>query len=274
MSGPFSRVYCVPDSPRLDSERFRHRIAVYIDKIDADHEIAGRIEMECGVSVPWLGTGRNWKRFFKDAELRDVLDSLTHVHAVLVNRQKNSYGVIHPREWIHFVSRALAEEHTSYVVDDSCHVRFAVDEQYASNRAATLAGLQVEKWSASRAEFERAFAAMDKQPQDTNGSIRAIAASVESCAKVIAGPGMARLGPSEIQRFLRPKIDVAYASDETAQNAAGLMLKSLAEWTNATHQYRHGQQSECEVSAPAALTIQFLTAGAGFIRWLIDIDGK
>ncbi|GAB3104552.1 hypothetical protein [Lysobacter terrae] len=275
MSGPFSRVYCVPDSANKDSERLRFRLGTFVAGFQSHHEIAQRIEIECGVSVPWMGSGRDWRKFYKNAELRDVLDSVTHVFNILFEKTRDGYsGWPRPREWQSFVARVFAEEHTTYVVDDRCQVRFAVDEQYATSRKATLAGLQADKWGACRAEFERAFAAMDGETQDTNGAVRAIAAAVESCAKVVAANGMARLGPVEVQRFLRPKIEAAYQGDEVATNAAALMLKALAEWVNASHQYRHGQDADDEVHAPAGLTVQFLTSGAGFIRWMIAIDAQ
>jgi hypothetical protein len=245
-----------------------------VGRLGADHDIAERIELECGVGVPWIGSGRNWKKFFRESELRDLLDSFTHVYAILALRQRSGYHSVAPLEWQKFVVRVLAEEHVSYVVDEFCNVRYGVDEQFVVSRGATLAGLQGEEWAAARGEFERAFAAIDAQPPDTNGAIRAIAAAVESCAKVISGPSMSRLGAPEIQKYLRPRVEELHADDSIASNAATLLLKSLSEWVNATHQYRHGQQSGVEVKAPLALTVQFLTTGSGFLRWLINVGTK
>lgn len=274
MSDPYSRIYCIPEAALADSSRMRFRLATFVDELAIDNHLAAEIERECGVRVPRLGGGRNWREFYQQSELRDVLDSITHVYRVLYVRQRTGYSNSDAAGWKAFVSRVLSEEHTAYEADQDCTVRYAVDQQYVVTRKSALAGLDAEKWSAPRAEFERAYAALDRDVKDTNGAIRAIAAAVESCAKVFVGNGMSRLGPPEVQRFLRPKVEAAYSTDRVAIDASSLMLKALCEWINASHQYRHGQDASSEVSAPLDLAVQFLTAGAGFLRWLVDLDQR
>lgn len=280
MAEPYSRIYCVADSPQGDSLRMRFRLAVFVDKLSENlhvhHKFAGEIEQECGVRVPWLGTCRDWKKFYEQAEIRDVLDSVTHIYTVLseLDKQRRGYVDADAVSWRNFVSRVLAEEHLQYAVGARCEVRFSVDESYGAVRRAALAGLAAEKWGASRAEFDRAYAALDRDSKDTNEAVRAIAASVESCAKVFIGNGTARIGPSEVQKYLRPRVEQSYAGDRVAIDSALQMLKALEDWINASHQYRHGQDGDEAVHAPLDLAVQFLTTGAGFVRWLIDIDER
>lgn len=112
---------------------------------------------------------------------------------------------------------------------------------------------------------------MDGDQPDTNGAVRAIAASAEACVKVMIGNGAARIGPPELEKYVWPLIQSAYEGDGVAVDASHQILKSLADWIIATHQYRHGQGVEAEVIVPIELAVQFLTSGAAFIRWLIEV---
>ncbi|WP_457096379.1 hypothetical protein [Lysobacter sp. P5_B9] len=282
MSQPFSRVYCTPNATQRDSERLRRRIGRYASELDNSHLIVERIEMETGVRVPWHAGRQSLDVFFQKADVRDVLDGITHVFRALTDKANEGSGYVSgshalrlaANEWKRFVARVLAEEHTTYEIDADCNVRYAVDEAYALNRKATLNGLQDAKWDASRSEFERAFSAMDGDRPDTNGAVRAIAASAEACVKVMIGNGVARIGPPELEKYVWPLIQNAYTGDGVAADASHQILKSLADWINATHQYRHGQGAETEVSVPIELAVQFLTSGSAFIRWLIEVDGR
>jgi hypothetical protein len=225
---------------------------------------------------------KSFDTFFQKGDIRDVLDAITHVFASLT-AEAQAVERIFPSEapvyravawkWRDFVRRVLVEEHTTYEVDDSCNVMFAVDEAYSLSRRATLSGLQRVEWQAVRPEFERAFEALDGDA-DTNAAVRAIAAAVESCLKIIVDNGIARVGPAEVERYLWPKFQELYEADEVAANASHQVLKSLSDWINATHQYRHGQQSSIEVHAPLELAIQSLSQGAAFIRWLVAMNGE
>ncbi len=282
MTQPFSRVYCIPDAAQKDSERLRRRLGKYASGLKETYLVVERIEIETGVRVPLLGGYRSLDLFFQNAEMRDILDGITHIYAALSDqaqvRARSVDEAYHLRAaatgWRAFVSRVLAEEHSAYQVDEKCNVKYAIDEAYALNRKATLNGLQATKWDATRAEFERAFDALDDEKQDANGAVRAIAASVEACAKVILGSGVARVGPAEIEKNLWPIVQCVYSGDQVAANASHLILKSLGDWISATHQYRHGQSAVSEVVAPIETTIQLLTSGAGFIRWLIELENK
>jgi hypothetical protein len=212
--------------------------------------------------------GYSLDRFFQDAQLRDVLDAITHIYATL---KRKGY---HPLAdaWYAFVVRAMAEEHTSYVLEVDGSVTYVVDEAYGAARRATLAGLADARWLASRSEFERAFEAMDQTPSDTNGAIRAIAAAVESATKIVLNNAAASIGTAEIERFLWPLVQNVYDNDQSAQISAHQLLKSYADWVVASHQYRHGQGHANEVRAPEELTIAMLSVGSAILRWIVQFD--
>ncbi|GAA5069690.1 hypothetical protein GCM10025759_06770 [Lysobacter panacisoli] len=258
----------------------RHRLGRFASDFKETHVIVARIERETGARVPVIG-GYSLDSFFRKAALRDVLDGITHVYQALLQEAdkrgrypSDAYTLRQAaREWRDFVARVLAEEHTTYEVDSDCNVRYAVDEAYALNRKATLNGLDAARWASVKGEFERAFDAMDGTEQDTNAAIRAIAAAVvEACGKIVIGNGASRFGSSEIQKYLSPLVRAMYASDNVAADASQQIVGSLSDWTNATHQYRHGQGVGVEVTAPVSLAVQMLTSGAAFIRWMIEID--
>ena len=284
MSQPFSRVFCIPDSRSADSLRFRRRLGSRASNLPEKSAISTYIEAETGARVPWRSGYRDLDSFFQNSDLRDVLDSVTHIYRFAISqyalclRSHDHGGYMEwastASDWKIFVRRVLAEEHTTYEIDEECHVRYATDEAYAACRKATLAGLDAEKWSAARAEFERAFGCMDSDSPDGNGAVRAIAAAVESCIKTIIPSPVARVGRPELDRHLLPMIQSIYGQDEVAFNASNQMLNSLGKWINATHQYRHGQSGEVEVSVPMELSIQFLSSGAAYLRWLISVDAR
>ena len=280
MTQPFSRVFCVPDVAQRDSVRLRSRLGRQASTSPEAFFIAARIEIETGARVPYVGVHLSLDRFFQTAELRDVLDAITHIYAAMLAKAHESRNR-HPEAaewatrangWRSFVRRVLAEEHTTYQIDDECHVQYAVDEAYALGRRATLLGLSADKWAASRGEFERAFERMDSDIQDTTGAVRAIAASVESCAKTVMAAGVSQVGVTELERYLWPIIQNVYAGDDVSSSSSHEMLKSLGKWINSTHSYRHGQDGMNEVEVPLELAVQFLSAGAGFLRWLIAVD--
>lgn len=283
MANPFSRVYCIPDEKQHDSERLRRRLGRYASDMDRHaHLIADRIEKETGARVPRPGGYLDIDSFFQGAELRDVLDSITHIHNALIDRarvQSRNWTESETlrraaSEWRAFAGRVLKEEHSPYEIGEDCNVQYAVDEAYSMNRRATLNGLQAPRWDAVRAEFERAFRSLDGVTQDTNAAIRAMSAAVEACVKVLLANGVSRVGLPEIEKNLWPAVQAIYADDKIAADASHQILKSLGDWVNAAHQYRHGQGVDNEVAGPLELAVQMLTSGASFIRWLIDMDAR
>jgi hypothetical protein len=263
----FSRTFCQPSELLRDSERMRRRLGAFSDSklMDQAFAISRIVEQETGSRVPWIGSRVHLDAFFHRAELRDVLDTITIIDALLRNTVLGS-------QWHSFVARVFQEEHTAYTLEKDGSVSFAVDAAYAGARASTIAGLSEDKWTTSRTELERAFADLDEVPANTNSAIRTIGASVESAAKVVVHDAASSIGPTEIEKHIWPRAQVAYAGNPAARDASHQFLRSYSDWVVCTHQYRHGQSHEAAAHAPLELAIAVVSQGCSILRWLSSLD--
>jgi hypothetical protein len=85
-------------------------------------------------------------------------------------------------------------------------------------------------------------------------------------------PGAPRLTADEITGRLRPALEKHYESERTARRAALKMADALSEWVDGAHNYRHAEGEEEPTPPPLALALVFMSSGAGFLRWLAEID--
>jgi hypothetical protein len=49
------------------------------------------------------------------------------------------------------------------------------------------------------------------------------------------------------------------------------MLEALKKWINASQAYRHGQEVQDLAEPPQELLVAYLSAGAAFLRWIIEL---
>ena len=268
----FSQVYIARGEVEKDSARFRRRMGAYVDQVLRDHKskFADVIQRELGVDVPWIANwGPSIPRFFEEAEIRDVLDSITLIWRTLVQLQ---YSIV-AHHWLSFVQRALHEESLGYRLDERAGIHYFVDEEFERNRAATLESLADAKYAAVAAEFEQAHRCLDQEPADTKGAIRAVFDAIEILVKlVVAGKKVSRLGATEVDKHLKPLAQRAYANDPTARTAANQLLSSLSNWINSAHQYRHGQKVHEPAPPPLNLAVAMVSLGATYLRWLVEIE--
>jgi hypothetical protein len=80
------------------------------------------------------------------------------------------------------------------------------------------------------------------------------------------------LASNFVEKRLKPLANRAYGSDRPTASTAARMLSSFDDWVNAAHPFRHGHNTEVPVSLPDDLAVLLVSQGAGFIRWLADID--
>jgi hypothetical protein len=50
------------------------------------------------------------------------------------------------------------------------------------------------------------------------------------------------------------------------------MLRSLKEWVDAAHFYRHEQGAEQIAQPPQSLAVYLVSSGAAHLRWLAELD--
>jgi len=257
----FSHVYLERGSPGPDSERFRRRLlSIFWEVHTVNVPLNKAVERELGIAIPY------WENFFKGAELRDILDSITILFSTL---RRHSYGQ-NANKWRDEARRIVREENVAYRIDDEAGVHLGVDEEFEHNRASTLRRLGAPRYEAALACFESAHAALDSDHPDGRAAVRHLFDALETVFRLMLGRKVSRLGASEIERHFKPILQEGLTG--AARDAAGLMGNSLSDWINAAHQYRHAQGVETTEPMPLDLAILMVSTGAGFLRWLVDLD--
>jgi hypothetical protein len=267
----FSHIYGERGTPQQDSPRMRHRLAVRIDDFpDLRVDLSGRVEQELGIPGP-TSTGRSWTYLLERWDLKDVLDLITIVYRHLSGKARTGiYEVKAPNRWLAETRRILSEENVHYRVDDGGGVHFHIDEEFARNRAATIAALQSPRYANTLHAFEGSLTALSQAPPDGKGAIRATFAAMEGLFKLIF-PNEPRLTAKATGK-LRAVLQSRNASDGTALQSSLKMLNSFAEWIDAAHFYRHEQRSEEVAQPPLELTVYIVSTGAAHLRWLAGLD--
>jgi hypothetical protein len=267
----FSQLYLAPGELAQDSDRMRRRLAAVV---------LGDLERNVGAELATtitrrLGTGgpRNtfsqldWTAYFRSAEIRDVLDTVTVAFEVLQREQRRQQAA----SWLREVRTIFREERVRYRVDDNAVVHFAVDEQFERDRASTLAGLGVVRYAAAREAFQHAYEVLAEVPPNGKLALRGVFEALEIIFKLFF-PRSQRLGGNELRQFLKPEIDRRYAGDPAALRSAQKLHNSLVEWVEGMHFYRHGQGVEEPTQPPLDVAILGVSTGAAFLRWLLEFD--
>ena len=265
----FSQIYLEAGAALTDSERFRTRLSSLLwDVLPTSVNAGSEIQQELGVRVPYGVAGYDWYGFYANAELRDVLDSITIIWRLL----KRSLSPEASR-WHHDVSRILREENLNYSVDERAGIHFAPDEEYARNRASTIAALSTPRYSGAEAEFNRAFEALSHDAPAPKTAIRSVFEALETVFKLVCDDqALRQLNRRNVEQRLTPLIQHLDGYDATAITVAQGLLDGFCDWIDAAHNYRHGQQTEAPNDPPIGLTFHIVSTGASYLRWLVEID--
>lgn len=265
----FSLAYGRRGEPTSDSTRMRRRIAALLEQFPNSQKeaLARQIEREHGVAMSPYTAGYydgnssyHWNRFLETVELRDVLDLVSTATGVFLQHQT----------WIEEVRRIFAEEHVRYRVNDAGGVRFAIDESFERGTAATISALGEKRYATTLTTFEAALNALVATPPRGKDAVRGVFSAAEGLFRLIF-PKAPRLGGDEISTHLRPVIEQQFA-DSAARGAALKSLRSFREWVDAAHFYRHEPNHAEPTEPPLQLAVLLVSAGAGWIRWLAEID--
>jgi hypothetical protein len=270
---PFSRVYGRPEKLLENSDRLRLRLTMQVGLMFPDRGAAEYLgqyfALHHGLAVPHRAASGGplflFPNFFRESSTKDVLDALTAVFGALKVNPSEA------KKWLALVRTALAEEHMAYRVDDECGLHPIVDAAFETARVAAIQALSGEQFAAARSHFEGAMDAIEENPPNTRSAVRNCFDAAENLFKLIVGGGQ-DLTEQNIQRSLRPQIDRLYGGlDAAAQGFANRMASGLADWTNATHIYRHAH-ADADVRDPDfELAVLHLNMGAGFVRWLAQM---
>jgi hypothetical protein len=267
----FTHVYVDRGKPVDDSPRLRRRVAALCDEIifhvGDRHEVASIIPLELGLEVPLMGA--DWKAFLREIEIRDLLDLITIVFRYLTAKKTMRDAGANQR-WIAQVRRIFEEENFGYTVDDAGGVHYRLDEEFARNRSASIAALQAARYANSLDGFEKGMTALASAPPDGKGAFRATFGAVEGLFKLIV-PKAARLGAAELGDLV-PLLNRQYSTDTAALRSSNKMHRSLKEWVDAAHFYRHEQGVEQISQPPQSLAVYLVSSGAAHLRWLAELD--
>jgi len=266
-------LYIERGAPTKDSERMRSRLRAFYEHRLTDHEdeIALEMHLRTGKEIDLIHGAYHayfdFAGFFRDADLIDVLHSITIIWQVVSRSHRESAA-----NWRAFADQVMVEENVGYRVDNQGSVHPRVDDEFERNMASAIAALQPGRYGAARREFEKARDAAGSVPPDWNTAIWLTFVSAEIVFKLICDAQ--RLEAAEVERRLKPRVRELYAGNEPAIDAANQLLNALGKWVSAAHQYRHGPKAEEPVPPPDDLAITLISGGATWVRWLAQIDQK
>lgn len=267
---PFSHRYLRPEAVQDDAKRMRVQVESAFERMvdqNYHHRIATDIEAWSGGTVPIGQVGYLWNHFFQHGELRDLLDVITLSHQFLrTNRSPEQAN-----KWRNYIQFVFDTQNMRYRMLDDGSVVLRVDEEFEEARIATLSGLQLQRYTAARTEFEIAYKSLSVENPDGKRAIRALFETSEIVFKMMF-PGAQRLAAPQLGQHLKPFAVNYYAADRPAQQAAERLLVGFTEWVASAQFYRHGQGQEEPNQPPLELAVALLSSGASYLRWLIHLD--
>jgi hypothetical protein len=263
----YSQLYVERGRPTSDSVRARMRICATFQERFQDPIIMGKIKRhltkELGVKVD------DSEMFFKTCEIRDFLDTVTEVSSFLARQP----GIGDPKkaasDWQLTADRVFVEENLAYRVGDDAIVHPHVDAEFQQNRVSALAALDENRFAGARSNFEAAFRHL--RNREGKQALRMMFPAVETAAKVLFPGKFAALSANEVDKYVKPALERRYAGNQPALDAGRRLLDGMKNWINAAHPYRHGQEQHETAEPPADFVVAHLSAGATYLRWMIEL---
>ncbi|WP_020174063.1 hypothetical protein [Methyloferula stellata] len=265
----FSQIYIDRGGALRDDARMRQRLSASLPERGIDN-LAKELHSELGIVVRFGPYGVYWNDFYEEAELRDVLDSVTLIFNIL---NRDHLFERRAKDYLKTVSRIFAEQNVGYKVDDLGVVHFVVDEEFERGRNTCIAALHLPRYVAVAANLDKAFSVLDTTPPDGKSSVRSVFDALEGLFRLMF-TNAHRLGGSEIDQYLRPAIARTYMPGSADLRAAGKFLDSMKDWVETAHFYRHEQGKEEPAQPPLDIAVALISTGTGFLRWLAELDQR
>ncbi|GMO40832.1 hypothetical protein BwSF12_43370 [Bradyrhizobium ottawaense] len=274
----FSHVYLRKDELLQDGPRARRRISAWLGQCqDAQSkegaDLGSFLLAEMGVDIVYQ-YGYDWKATFEKFNTVDFLDAVTLTYKYFTKMRSSPLGMRNPNASVEFLAvcrRIFSEESLAYTIDDGGGVHFKVDAEFATNLNATIAAISGPRYGNVRAEFDKGTSALSAATPDGKEGIRGVFGAAESLYRLIF-PKAPKLTSADSSKQLQSAVQSIYSSDAVAQRAASKMVNAFADWVDACHNYRHEQGVEEHSQPPLDLAIEMISAGAGFVRWLVRFD--
>jgi hypothetical protein len=272
----YSQLYIEKGNPFSDSPRFRNRLAAFVLRRCEDRicwEIYNEIKEKIGPEILFLsGWTTTVGNFLQRGELRDILDSITVVYNVLLSKRVNLPLDRGPIAWRSHVETIINEENLRYRIDELCIVHPHIDFEFEKNRTSSIASLDGARFNEARADLEAAY--LHLRNDEGKQAIRMMFPAVETTIKVLFPGMLSRLMPNEVDKILKPLILSRYHGNDPAIESGNRMMESFKDWIIASQPYRHGQEVQDCSPPPIDLVVAFISAGAMFVRWIVDLSGQ
>jgi hypothetical protein len=263
----YSQLYIEQSAPLPDSVRARHRLGKQLESLVGDGhapKLGELWESELGVKVK-AQYDIHLSSFCAKCAIRDLLDIITLTFIYLRLRGLTS------ERWLNGARRIFSEECLAYEIDDVGVVHPAVDKEFQRNRQATVAGLQLPRYSNSLVAFERISNELASQPPNGKDAWRAVFAAVEGLFRLMFSSA-SQLNAGAVDANLLSLVEKLHREDAVALRAANKQVASFKDWVDASHNYRHETGSEEPVQPPIDLAVLAISNGTAFLRWLIALD--
>ncbi|ODS03784.1 hypothetical protein AUC71_07710 [Methyloceanibacter marginalis] len=269
----FSELYIERGAPERDSARMRRRLAALVSDHDYLGDLRSELQHSLGIDGPSGNYGYQWVEFYKQAALRDVLDSITVAWRLLArNVQSGSlWDRSAPGRWVKDIGQILREENLPYELDARGGVHLTVDQEFERNRATVIAGLDAARYANVAQNLENAHSELSAVTPDGRGAIRAAFDSVEGLFKLMF-PKEPRLTAPSARTKLAPVLQKMTDGNPPASAAAAKMLGSLCEWVASCHNYRHEHGKPEVLEPPRSMAVLLVSTAASYLRWLAEID--
>lgn len=269
----FSQIYLGSGNATDDSPRMRRRIASLAQDLEFDYSMGRLITSETGVDVHNAEYSWGWEEFYRDCEIRDLLDSLTlaHRHFEIEARNDRGYSFNRKRNaLIDRINRIFTEENIAYRMQKDGEIHYSVDREFSKSQASTIAALEPDRYRNALNEFKGAQLALDSIPHNGKDAIRRVFTSAE-CVFRLMFPYTTRLGTKEVRDQLGPALQ-KLLNDPTTLQVSLKLAKSFEHWIEAAHFFRHEAGTEEIAQPPLSLAIALTSQGSAFIRWLAELD--
>jgi len=172
-------------------------------------------------------------------------------------------------DWIANVERIFREENLSYTINEKGEVHFAQDEEFQTNRLATVSALSGPRYRAALEHFEEGQRALDNTPPRTREAIRQTYEAVETAFRLLF-PEVKLLGAGEVQKEM-PKVFLEGREGSERDCLRG-NIAAFKDWVISVQGYRHGQGVEKPDNPSISTTVLVVSAGASYLRWLVEED--
>ena len=267
----FSLVYLRNPELMADSKRMRRRLAALFCQFPGLARTGAAIEQELGISAGYEARESYfWPKFLDRIDLRDVMDAIT-IRFSTINDYRDAPDAEKRAAFLKEVSRIFAEEDVRYRVDKAGGVHFSVDAEFERVRTSTIAALGPARYDGVRTLFDQAFGALDKSPPDGKAAIRSAFFATESLFRLIY-PSAHQLSGSEVQKHLKPTLDVRFDGQKPAIYLAQKQLAAFIDWIDGAHFYRHEPGTEEPAQPPLELAIYTVSQAGAHLRWLAAFD--